>query len=286
MQNAFPRQVLRDHQGRGLIHEYVSPCTKMNMTFAAKGMSRRLGTTTERSWAISHVHVSYIDQQLEKAFHSTNDPDSQHEIVVAAFANLLAYLGWLQGGEIFDGNQDDLVLTLPTDGPSPRLPPGVLSAVEYTLLHETKSDPTIVVDVVLAFSTMSGLIPGKWALRLRSIQSAIAGKLFPLAMHQSGPAITFVISSQSLCSSKCILKASLHRAFSNRPGHRLKDKIYSMHSRRQAGRLVVSRLPCHDEPNPPGRRKALNDRVYEHGHWAQSVSSGEYAPKIQPVGIG
>ena len=98
MQNAFPRQVLRDCQGRGLIQEYVSPCTEMNINFAAKGMSRRLGTATEKSSAISHVHVAYsIDQQLEKAFHRANDLDIQHEIVVEAFANLLAYLGWLRG---------------------------------------------------------------------------------------------------------------------------------------------------------------------------------------------
>ena len=273
MQNAFPRQVLRDRQGRGLIHEYVSPCTEMNMTFAAKGMSRRLGTATEKSWAISHVHVSYIDQQLEKAFHRTNDPDSQHEIVVAAFANLLAYLGWLRGGEIFDGNQDDLVLTLPADGPSRGLPPGV-GAVEYTLLPETKSDPTIIADVVIAFSTMSGLMPGKWALRLRSFQSAIPGKLFSTrhtpvwTSHHFRHQFAIPLLEQMRLKGEPTL-----RAFSNQPGHRLKDKIYSMHSWRRAGRSVVSRLPRHDEPNPPSRRKASNDEVYEHGRWAQKVSS-------------
>ena len=71
MQNAIPGQVLRDHQGRGLIHKYVSPRTESNMTFAAKGISWRLGTATEKSWAISHVHVAYIDQLLENVFHRT-----------------------------------------------------------------------------------------------------------------------------------------------------------------------------------------------------------------------
>jgi hypothetical protein len=51
-------------------------------------------------------------------------------------------------------------MTLPQDGPSRGLPLGV-GAVEYTLLLETKSNPTIVAaDVVTAFTTLSGLSPG------------------------------------------------------------------------------------------------------------------------------
>ena len=48
----------------------------------------------------------------------------------------------------------------------------------WTKGTETKSDPTIIADVVLPFSTMLGLSPGKWALQLLSFESAIFGKLF------------------------------------------------------------------------------------------------------------
>ena len=177
MQDKFPRQVIRDRDGRGLIHEYVSPCAEASLTFAAKGMSRRLGTATEKSWAISHVHIAYMDQALEQAYHRALTPDLQHEISVAAFTNLIAYLGWLRGGEIFEAEETDLVVTLPIDGPTRGLPPGI-GAVEYSLLPETKSDPTIVADVVSAFTTMSGLSPGKWALRLQSFIPKVCGKLF------------------------------------------------------------------------------------------------------------
>jgi hypothetical protein len=61
--------------------------------------------------------------------------------------------------------------------------------------------------------------------------------------------------------------------FSNKPGNRLQDKITSMHTWRQAGRSAVSRLPRHNEPNPPGRRKASSWEVYEHGCWALNVTS-------------
>lgn len=273
MQDTFPRQVLRDRAGRGLIHEYVSPCTEMSMTFAAKGMSRRLGTASEKSWAISHVHVAYLDQAFEKAYQTGRTTALQHEIAIAAFTNLIAYLGWLRGGEIFEAAEEDLVVTLPSEGPTRGLPPGV-GAVEYSLLPETKSDPTLVADVVTAFTTMSGLRPGKWALRVQSFRPARAGRLF------STP-ITPIWTSRHFRSRFAIpLLEQMRRegeptlrAFSNKPGNRLQDKITSMHTWRRAGRSAVSRLPRHNEPNPPGRRKASSWEVYEHGRWALNVTS-------------
>jgi hypothetical protein len=169
-------QVFRDRFGRGLVHEYVSPCTETSMPFASKGMSRRMDTASEKSWAISYIHVAYIDNALNKAYRDARTPELQHEISIAALTNFLAYLGWLRGGEIFEAEEEDLLVTLPQDGPSRGLPPGV-GAVEYTLLPETKSDPTIVADVITAFTTLSGLSPGKWALRSKSFRPAIPGKL-------------------------------------------------------------------------------------------------------------
>ena len=48
MQNAFPRQVLQDCQGRGLIHKRIFPCAEVNVTLAAKGASCRLGAASDR----------------------------------------------------------------------------------------------------------------------------------------------------------------------------------------------------------------------------------------------
>jgi hypothetical protein len=55
--------------------------------------------------------------------------------------------------------------------------------------------------------------------------------------------------------------------FSDAPGQRMIDKIYSIHSWRRAGRSKVSRVPRHDEPRPRGARKASPEEVYEHGRW-------------------
>jgi hypothetical protein len=90
MQDALPQQVLRDRSGRGLVHEYVSPCAETSMTYASKGMSRRMGMASEKSWAISHIHVAYIDTTSEKAYQAACNPELQHEISTAALTNLLA----------------------------------------------------------------------------------------------------------------------------------------------------------------------------------------------------
>ena len=273
MQDKFPRQVLRDRAGRGLVHEYVSPCAEACMTFASKGMSRRLGTASEKSWAISHVHVAYIDNALEQAYQRAQTPDHQHEITVAAFTNLIAYLGWLRGGEIFEADETDLVLTLPIDGPTRGLPPGI-GAVEYSLLPETKSDPTIVADVVIAFTTMSGLSIGKWALRLQAFTPKRASKLFSTQITPAWTSRHFRTSfAIPLLEQMRREGEPTLRCFSDKPGTRLQDKISSMHTWRRAGRSVVSRLPRHNEPNPPGRRKASDWEVFEHGRWALSVGS-------------
>jgi hypothetical protein len=63
-----------------------------------------------------------------------------------------------------------------------------------------------------------------------------------------------------------------------KPGQRIKDKIYSMHSWRRAGRSRVSRAPRHNEPNPPGTRMATETEVYEHGRW-QLTASSENMPR-------
>jgi hypothetical protein len=119
MQAKAPRQILLDCSGRGLMHKHISPCAESNMTFAAKGMSLHLGASAKKSWAISHVQVACIYQVLEQACHNAGlNPCLQHKILVAAFTNLIACLGWLRGGEIFQAEETDLVVTLPINGGS------------------------------------------------------------------------------------------------------------------------------------------------------------------------
>jgi hypothetical protein len=273
MQNAFPRQVLRDSQRRGQVMERVSPTDEMGTTFCAKGMARRMGTETTPSWAVSHIHVAYIDAHLEEAYQAATDADDRHEITCAGCVNLMAYLGWLRGGELFGADRTDVTLTRPADGPTRGLPFGV-GAVELNLGAETKSDPCQTADVIMAWETLSDLSVGKWLERLFLFDSQDGHGLFSTKVQPTWTSKYFReqfawpmlegMRRQGEPSLKC---------FNARVGGRIRDKLYSLHSWRRAGRSRVSRGPRHNEPNPPGTREATSYEVYEHGRWERKGAS-------------
>jgi hypothetical protein len=250
----------------------VSPTDEAGTTFGTKGMARRMGTESKQSWALSHIHVAYIDQRLEEAYQRSAE-SGKHELVCAGASNLMAYFGWLRSGELFSGKKTDVTLTVPCDGPIRGLPAGV-GAVEYDLGKETKSEQCSSADVIMAWESLSGLSVGRWLLRLASYESYHADKLFSTKTkpvwdsrhfreHYAWPLL-----EQMQREGEPTLQV-----FTARPGNRLREKIYSLHSWRRAGRSRVSRRPRHNEPNPPGTRLATPQEVYEHGRWRSKGKS-------------
>jgi hypothetical protein len=275
---ALPGQVMRDRFRRGMVMPYVSPTDESTMSFAHTGMARRMGTETQKSWALSHVHIAFIDAELSRLFNASRDPRARHELACAGLANLLAYLAWLRGGEIFGASPSDLRVIEPVDGPSRGLPPDV-GAIEYSLLAATKSDPTKAADVILAYTTLTGLSPGIWAQRLAQFTPARANLLFST---QTTP----VWTSRHFRDNFAIPLLEMQRlsgkptlqSFTTKPGQRIADKVYSIHSWRRGGRSKVSRSPRHNEPKPRGVRRATPEEIYEHGRWALS-QAGENMPR-------
>jgi hypothetical protein len=69
MQSAYPpRRVMHDHHRRGMVMDYVSPSDELYCSFGAIGMATRMGTEVKKSWALSHVHISYIERESEKLY--------------------------------------------------------------------------------------------------------------------------------------------------------------------------------------------------------------------------
>jgi hypothetical protein len=136
--------------GRVRITRLISPTDSLHFTMQAKGMTSRMGTASKPSWALSYVHVAYINTALDTAFLLSNEQDVRHELAVAAYVNLGAYPGWLRGGEIFDLKREDAAVIPSSDGPTVGLPSG-LGVVTGTLLEERISDPIRTADVVIAY---------------------------------------------------------------------------------------------------------------------------------------
>lgn len=274
----YPGRVLRDKFRRGHVMPFVSPTDEALTTLTAYGMAKRLGTEATKSWALSHVHIAYMDREFESRYRSAPNLLTQHEIACAATVSLAAYLGWFRGGEVFSLGPADVVRTAPAEGPTRGLPPGI-GAVEISLLAATKSDPTVTADVVIAHDCLSGLSLGRWLARLRRFTPQLPGVLFSTAAMPVWTSRYFreryawPILEQQRRSGEPTLAT-----FSDTPGHRICDKVSSFHSWRRGGRSRVSRPPRHYEPNPPGTRKATPEEVYEHGRWAVAAS-GESMPR-------
>jgi hypothetical protein len=190
IQAAHPQQVIRDSNRRSLVMPQVSPCDEPIMMFATEGLARRLGKEVSKSWALSHVHIAYMDNYFNDAFEQATTQELKHELACAECVNLLAYLRWLHGGKVFDSTKEDLKVVLPEDGPSQNLPPGI-GAVQYRLKLETESDPTVAADVVIAFETLSGLSLGKWVARLLKFNSLTVRISFLRPPNQNGTVAIF-----------------------------------------------------------------------------------------------
>jgi hypothetical protein len=267
---AYPARVMRDCFQRGMILDFVSPTEEALTTLSHPGMARRMGTFAKMSWALSPNHIHMIDKGLDalwRAARLLGSLDEMHEIACAGVVNLAAYLGWERSGDIFSSAPDAMEAMHPRDGATRNLPPGI-GAVEHTLLTETKSDPTLVADFVVAYTTLSGLSLGTWLERLQSFAPYDPETLFPTSRTPEWTSrhfrVNFAIPILERHRRKGEPTLSM---FSDERGNRMIDKIYSIHSWRRAGRSKVSRVPRHDEPRPKGSRKASPEEVYEHGHW-------------------
>jgi hypothetical protein len=267
---AYPARVMRDRFRRGMILDHVSPTEEALTTLSHSGMARRMGTFAKKSWALSPNHIHMINDGLERQYATAlrnNERDISHDLACAGVINLAAYLGWERSSDIFMTAPEAMEVTAPNDGAARNLPPGI-GAVEHTLLAETKSDPTLVADVVIAYTTLSGLSLGTWVGRLKEFGPRNPKMLFST---KNIP----IWTSRHFRENFAIPILDIHRRrgeptlamFSDVRGSRMIDKIYSIHSWRRAGRSKVSRAPRHDEPRPKGARKASPEEVYEHGRW-------------------
>jgi hypothetical protein len=82
---------------------------------------------------------------------------------------LFAWLGWLQGGEIFDTGEKGSRLVSPSEGGRHNLPRGV-GAVLLRLMTNTKLDQTKTANMVLVWHTASGFKLGFWTCELISLR--------------------------------------------------------------------------------------------------------------------
>jgi hypothetical protein len=265
MQMCYPAQAMRDQQRRCYLTVQTTPSDALALTFLNTGMSRRMGDATQPSWTLNHAHMMFLDRRFEELWNLAVNAQGRHELATAACANLVAWFGWLRGGELFGLSVSDVSVTTPDNGPVLGLPLGV-GVVQARLAPETKSNPTRTADVVVAYQSGSGLSLGKWMQRVLAEQRG----RFLFSTHNRHRwtssyfrhEYAFPLLEEMRAAGEPTLQV-----FTDLEGQRICDKVWSMHSWRRGGRSKATRSPRDGDFVPVGWRKATLDEVNEHGRW-------------------
>ena len=245
----------------------VGPCRPTDgasFTLFAKGFSSRIGDNPNPATALLGRHIQSLDMWFRSQIPLSTGREERWQWALAGLANLLLWLGWLRSGELFELRWGSLHVILPRDGPRHDLPAAV-GAILLQLTAETKSNRVANADVIMAYTTLSGLSPGAWIHRLLP--------LIP-ARYQQG--LIFVHPTGTPWSSRSYrinyLYPGLARlrglgdpflmSFDDKRGNTLADKFWSLHSYRRGART-------HCQRKRPERyhRKATHVQVYEHARW-------------------
>jgi hypothetical protein len=260
-----PEQAMTTGKGdKSLITPYVVPTDEISYTHFSTGLKKRMGDSAKKSTALRFPHIVFLNEQFELSFQAATNSDARHEAAAAGTANLLFWLGWLRSNEGFSLTREDIEVTPPMQGPKKGLPPGV-GVIEIRLLPETKTSTAAIADIIVAYTCWSGLSLGKWLDRLLPFTPADGQSLFSTASERHWTSAYY--RKQHVYRHLAILRAMGDPSmaiFSDTPGHRLADLLYSMHSWRRGADTFVQQFNASWQ-----RRKARIDEVYEHGRWTK-----------------
>ena len=236
-------------------------------TLFARGLSTRLGTESRPSHALLERHILWMDNYFLDRFRQATSPADRVHWSTAGLANVTFWLGWLRSRECFDLRWVDIKVTTPADGPSVDLPPGI-GAVFLRLANETKSSRSRRADVVVAYTSKSGLSFGRWHRRAAQAHRVVNSDADHRFIFSDADGTRWTSRSYRerflypcLLAQQAAGDAQL-RAFDGRTkGNDIPSKYWSMNSYRRGGRSHVTKLLRGI------RRQATLDQVYEHGRW-------------------
>jgi hypothetical protein len=216
-----------------------------------------LGNNPKPSVVLLILHVQWLADYYELLYRQATDPLVRVNACRAAVTHLLLYLGWLRALETFGVRWMDLTIVEPADGPTVGLPPGI-GVVLIKLLAQTKSSQTATADVVVAYTTVSGLSLGTWLHRLRTCVTPRELRLnsFVIA-HPSRTALSVLRATGDTYLSK----------YDASPRKTLQEAFWGFNTQRRTGRSVVSKKRA------TTTRKATLAEEVEHGRWQLSRSS-------------
>ena len=159
-----PETIFKDKR-RVLSDVLLGPTDNILSTHTASGMASRLGTESRPSLALNQRHIHWNQKARRRILTSNLSLLERYEQVAAQVAELVLWLGWLRSSETFGLRVADIEITPPKDHGKYDLPPDV-GVILLRLLSTTKSQRDKHADMVIAFTTSSGLSLGYWLQEL------------------------------------------------------------------------------------------------------------------------
>jgi hypothetical protein len=150
-----------------------SPTDEIAYTYFTHGMRRRVGDDPKPSAVLLLHHIIWMKKHLGALFANAVDCCGRVDACWAALTLVSAYLAWLRALETFGLTWGNVTVTDPTDGPTLGLPFGI-RVIQLKLLAQTKLNQAAAADMIIAYTSDSGLPPGWW-LRGKELQKAFHG---------------------------------------------------------------------------------------------------------------
>jgi hypothetical protein len=156
-----PENLTTGFKDRPTYVDRCSPPDELMYTYFTEGLRRRVGDHPNPSTVLQDHHIHWLNRYYQTLYQQASNQQQRSDAARAGVTHLMSYLGWLRAMETFGIRWSDVTIVRPEDGPTIGLPAN-LGAILLTLLEQTKSSQHAVVDVMIAFTTYSGLSLGNW----------------------------------------------------------------------------------------------------------------------------
>jgi len=238
-----------------------------------EGMARRLGNEASPSKALRLQHVMWNQRHRQQLFFAAVAPRRKLQLAQANVAELLAWLAWLRGGELFNLRRDDVEIFVGDDA----VAQGFCAAAMILKLKEsTKSSQTQQADVVVALNPSSGLKLGYWYCAMVDLHQQLCPNVDMLFVHSNGrPWTSHYFRTHHVYPLLYLQQAQddpYLKPFDGTPGKRIEEHFFSMHSYRRGADSHVHKK------HPLCRRAATTVEIYEHGRWRRRHKGNEAMP--------
>lgn len=266
-----PEKLTLGFKDRPTVVSGCSPTDEIAYTYFTDGMRRRVGDDPKPSAVLLLHHIIWMEKHFAALFANAVDRCGRVDACRAALTLVLAYLAWLRALETFGLTWGDVTVTDPTDGPTLGLPFGI-GVIQLKLLAQTKSNQAAAADMIIAYTSASGLPPGRWLQRLRALLRADKqGPDSIILAHPDGRAWTSHFYRYTYLYPLLGLMRSLGDAYLSKydetPGKELQKAFHGFNTLRRTGRSVASKRRAQTS------RAGSSAEVVEHGRWRLSRSS-------------